>query len=629
MKREDDDDTIPSEVAFAHAPTAPAPAAMPEEFDENHLVPLTPSQESERRFPPGCPVWYCNIDYSSSSNRRHGTTLEARHGVVRAIFIDLRSSRELVYGVESNGSSSPDDDGAAGGGHYSFLLEGQLAFASNCRIRARGMLDERDPDDAGLEGVILCPLFPPPLSYAVRFHLGGTGSRRVTVKYAVDPNLLVYDPSPSSTGGDGGEPADQKIPSRRGGATRDSPPTVEERECDPASTHLSIDTSPGNNTEATNPREHSQNAQVKRRSLTVASADFRSDVISCDGVGGEPADEILSRREEVTRDSQERECDKTNDSASNQFLIDTSSDYYIEATNPQEQSRTAQVQRRSLTVPSAVFCPDAMDDEFTSIGGRITSDGGGGGGGGVQAAARRINGGERGFRLPDPPRKHGVEKTSSSLVPGLGITTTKRPWTPDGSVEDFVVNRKIWIPTNRDYKELLIGPGGSRHRELIASAGGGVSIKLRGRVGISTKGERPKETFVLLEGRKECVDKAEMLVRELLENNEVSGSVKNSACTPHDVNTETSRKANVMEGGEEAHVNDSALGCPQKRQRLSDAASLSDHPNAKETIDEHPRKASKVVGKTCILTVPLWVMKKGNNLFGKVVFNRSVSLVNI
>jgi hypothetical protein len=97
--------------------------------------------------------------------------------VVRAIFIDLRSSRELVYGVESNGSSSPDDDDGAeaGGGHYSFLLEGQLAFASNCRIRARGMLDERDPDDAGLEGVILCPLFPPPLSYAVRFHLGGTG----------------------------------------------------------------------------------------------------------------------------------------------------------------------------------------------------------------------------------------------------------------------------------------------------------------------------------------------------------------------------------------------------------------------------------------------------------------------
>jgi hypothetical protein len=65
MKREDDDDTIPSEVVFfAHAPTATAPAAMPE-FDENHLVPLTPGQESERRFPPGCPVWYC-IDYSSS-----------------------------------------------------------------------------------------------------------------------------------------------------------------------------------------------------------------------------------------------------------------------------------------------------------------------------------------------------------------------------------------------------------------------------------------------------------------------------------------------------------------------------------------------------------------------------------
>jgi len=423
MKREDDEDAIPGEVVFASAPPAPAkapapaPATMPK-FDENLLVPLTSSQESERRFPPGCPVWYSMEHSSSSSNRRPDNTLEARHGMVRAIYIDLRSSRELVYRVESNGSSLPDD----GAGKHFFLLEEQLAFASNCRIRVKGVLDE---DDAEYEGVILCPLFPPPLSYAIRFLLDGNKSRRVMVKYNVDPNLIVYDPSPSSSGGDGGEMTDTSP--RKEEVIRDSPPTVEERECDPACTHVLIDTSSGKNIEATNPQERSQNAQVQQRSLTEASADFHTDVISCDGVGGEPADEIiLSRREEVTRDSpltvEERECDNMHDSASNHSLADTSTGNYIEATNPQEQSPTARVQRRSLTVASAVFRPDVIDDECTSIQRRITSDGGGGGGSVVQAAARCINGGERGFRRPDPSRKHGVEKTSASLVPG----TTRR-----------------------------------------------------------------------------------------------------------------------------------------------------------------------------------------------------------
>ena len=91
----------------------------------------------------------------------------------------------------------------------------------------------------------------------------------------------------------------------------------------------------------------------------------------------------------MTRDSpltvEERECDNMHDSASNHSLTDTSSSNYIEATNPQEQSPNARVQRRSLTVASAVFRPDVIDDECTSIQRRMTSDGGGGGG----ASSRR------------------------------------------------------------------------------------------------------------------------------------------------------------------------------------------------------------------------------------------------
>ena len=131
------------------------------------------------------------------------------------------------------------------------------------------MLDE---DDAELEGVILCPLFPPTQSYAVRFLLD------VNKSFTVDPNFIVYDPLPSSSGGDGGEMTDTS-PRKEKEVIRDSPPTVEEREWDPACTHVLIDTSSStsnNIIEVTNPQEHSQNARVQRRSLTVASADFHS-----------------------------------------------------------------------------------------------------------------------------------------------------------------------------------------------------------------------------------------------------------------------------------------------------------------------------------------------------------------
>jgi hypothetical protein len=114
IKREEDEDsTIPSEVLFAPAPTAPAPApaqAMMPDINQNLLVPLTPDQESEQRFPPGCPVWY-SLEHSTSSSStasiRHLSTMEACGGAVRAIYIDLKS-RDIVYRVESNISSLPE-----------------------------------------------------------------------------------------------------------------------------------------------------------------------------------------------------------------------------------------------------------------------------------------------------------------------------------------------------------------------------------------------------------------------------------------------------------------------------------------------------------------------------------------
>jgi hypothetical protein len=283
-REEDEDDSIPSEVLFAPAPPAPAQARAPArmaDINQNLLVPLTPEQESEQRFPPGCPVWhsleYSTSSSSSSTSNQRLPTMEACGGVVRAIYIDLKS-REIVYRVESNMSSSTDDEA----GEQIFLSEGQLAFASDCRVKARGMLDEDDME--GLEGVILCPIFAPPsndrnlndtkkLLYAIRFLLNGDGKPRVMVKFDVDQDLIVYNPSLSLGGDDDDETA---------GAS--------------------------------------------------------------------------SRMVEENRDpGKEKESDKRNDSVSNQFSIDASSDNYVSGT------LAAQVQQRSSTMACAVIDPDPID----------------------------------------------------------------------------------------------------------------------------------------------------------------------------------------------------------------------------------------------------------------------------
>ena len=77
---------------------------------------------------------------------------------------------------------------------------------------------------------------------------------------------------------------------------------------------------------------------------------------------------------------------------------------------------------------------------------------------------------------------------------------------------------------------LLIGPGGSKQRELVANAGGDVKISIRGK-GSSSKGDvvpgMPEEPLhVLLEGSQACVEKADAAVRELLFDSEAADKEK-------------------------------------------------------------------------------------------------------
>ena len=215
---------------------------------------------------------------------------------MRAIFIDLKS-REIVYEVESNRPSLPDNEAAG----QIFLLEGQLAFASNCRVKAKGMLDEDEMNDAGLEGVVLCPFFPPPLndrnandmkklSYIIRFLLDRGGIRRVMVKFDVDPALVMYNPSPSfGGGGDDGETASAS--SRKEEETRD--PGGEKKNDkmnDSVSNHILIDSSLNNTVEET------PTAQVQRRSLVMACAVIHPDSIDDGCISSSRSDNFPQER---------------------------------------------------------------------------------------------------------------------------------------------------------------------------------------------------------------------------------------------------------------------------------------------------------------------------------------------
>ncbi len=93
--------------------------------------------------------------------------------------------------------------------------------------------------------------------------------------------------------------------------------------------------------------------------------------------------------------------------------------------------------------------------------------------------------------------------------------------------------KKVFIPVDKNpgynYIGLLIGPGGSKQKELINQSGGNVKISIRGK-GSSSNNETPgkpdEPLHVLLEGNQENVDNAEKLVSELLNDTEKAQAEK-------------------------------------------------------------------------------------------------------
>ena len=292
---EEDDDTLPGEIVFSITPPPTGPATA-SEINIDNLVPLKPKQELKSRYPPGCPVWYslgCSSSSSSASNE-HLSPLEACYGMVKAIFIDLLVMKR-IYKVVSNMMGN-----GKVGQHY-FLLEEQLAFATNCHVKVKMIMIEDEPDNGGLEGVILCPHWSPSsnshdenvegkISYAVRILLNRnrSGSRRVRVMFNVDPNLIVYNPSPSSGDG-GGESVETS--SQTNEKTRYSSSSSVGGEQDDHKIHVQIsnhsltDISLENHTDGGN-HALSSTAQVQQRLTTTASAVFQP------GQGQEKKDDV-------------------------------------------------------------------------------------------------------------------------------------------------------------------------------------------------------------------------------------------------------------------------------------------------------------------------------------------------
>mmetsp|Transcript_8310 Transcript_8310/g.7841 ORF Transcript_8310/g.7841 Transcript_8310/m.7841 type:complete len:468 (-) Transcript_8310:208-1611(-) len=151
-----------------------------------------------------------------------------------------------------------------------------------------------------------------------------------------------------------------------------------------------------------------------------------------------------------------------------------------------------------------------------------------------------------------------AEAALAAAFGGGGVGEKKRRWggnaTESSTAEDAVaaamsimdggqkrsktdVTKKVWIPSDQNpgynYIGLLIGPGGSKQRELIGQAGGNVKISIRGRGSTSpnsgenaTPGAPEEPLHVLLEGNQESVDRAEVLVNELLHDSAKANAEK-------------------------------------------------------------------------------------------------------
>jgi far upstream element-binding protein len=94
-------------------------------------------------------------------------------------------------------------------------------------------------------------------------------------------------------------------------------------------------------------------------------------------------------------------------------------------------------------------------------------------------------------------------------------------------------SKKLMIPVEKypgyNFIGLLIGPGGSKQRELVNQSGGNVKISIRGK-GSSSSNANPHQAteplHVLLEGQQDSVDNAERLISILLNDPEKAQAEK-------------------------------------------------------------------------------------------------------
>ena len=169
-----------------------------DDIDKDNLILLdrqAAKNTSSVKYPPGCPVWY-NMDQPSSSTKR----LDARHGIVKDIYID-KSTMSYVYKVIKNDNDISSEEGEQ------YVLEDKLSFAFNCPVKVKGLVEndpnkelegkvmENDPNKE-LEGQVLFPklsIGDKKTPYTIVFLFGGGNVR---VEKGVDAELITYNPPP-------------------------------------------------------------------------------------------------------------------------------------------------------------------------------------------------------------------------------------------------------------------------------------------------------------------------------------------------------------------------------------------------------------------------------------------------
>ena len=292
----------------------PPPAVSISMINKDLLVRLNPDQflTLKCKYPPGCYIYF------SITTNVLRSTFEACRGVVTAIYIDLES-KEIVYEIIETTTKqqrhNTNDNGLIVEERL-FLLEKDLAFASNCQVRVEGK-DATELGVNGLVGSIICPQFTTPdnKSYTIQFTVDG-GSRVIGM-YNVDPKEVVYVPSKSCNdddddddddddGGENGGTVDTKLQSNV--ETGNSLLTgVARREMDKTNDNVNG-----------NLHEQSSTVQIQQTLLTNASD---RPLVSCDSASSSLTSE--QQQEAVSLDIRQEASTTNNtvDESSSQKLI--------------------------------------------------------------------------------------------------------------------------------------------------------------------------------------------------------------------------------------------------------------------------------------------------------------------